>query len=132
VYALQITVEWDNAQKTIIRQIYSPTWEWDEYLASFARINQLADEVDHLIGVVAEAGGILRIPPNAVMYGSRAIGNLPPNVIAYVAVTPSRLSLSIIKVIRVVTRFNLQVTSSVEAARAMIEAQIDEAQHKPG
>lgn len=130
VRALKITVEWDNTQKTIIRQVYGLTWDWDEYLASFAEIARLAAEVDHRIGIVAEAGAIRRIPGNALRYGSHAIGNLPPNVVTYVVVTPSRLSLSIIKVIQAVTRYNLQVTTSVEAAREMVEAQLSAARIK--
>jgi hypothetical protein len=118
---LEITVRWDNSQKTIIRQVYSATWDWEEYLASFQRIHDLAGEVRHPIGIIAETSAIRRIPPNALVHGSQAIGGLPKHVFVYVVVSPSRLTLTIARAVAAVTRFNLQVAETDDAARALIE-----------
>lgn len=119
---MEIAVRWENPQKTIIRQVYSATWDWDEYLASFARINELAAEVTYPIGVIAETSAIRRIPPNALMHGSSALSNLPSNVFVYVVVSPSRLTLTIARAVAAVTRFNLQVAETADEARWIIEA----------
>jgi hypothetical protein len=119
---VSITVEWDDLQKTIVRHVYGATWEWDEYLASFQQIAALAGEVDYRIGVLAETAAIKKIPPNAIFFGSRAIRHLPPNVVLYVVVSPSPLTIAIVRAIRSITKFNLEIALSDDEARSMIEA----------
>lgn len=119
---MAITVEWDSPQKTIIRHVYGATWEWNEYVTSFEQIAALAAEIDYPVGVLAETAAIKRIPANSIFYGSRAIRNLPPNVLLYVVVSPSPLTLSIVRAIRKITGYPLEVASNDEAARRVIEA----------
>jgi hypothetical protein len=126
-----ITVDWDNPQKTIIRQVYGATWNWDEFLAALKQIDALAAEVDHPLGLLADASAIRQLPPaNAIMYGTRALSNMPSNVILIVVVSPSRLALSIIRTVQTVTRFNMQVASSLEDGRLLIEAERNKPPHK--
>jgi hypothetical protein len=124
---MSITVFWDNEQKTVIRQVYGSTWKWDEYLAAFKQLDQLASEVTHQISVIADVSQTRRIPPNAITYGSRAIRGLPTNVAFAVVVTPSPLILSLLKVILVLARFdNLYIAATEAEAQALIEAKKDD------
>lgn len=114
-------VNWEDEQKIIIRQVYDLTWTWDEYLAAFVKIRQLANEVDYPIGLLAEVGRIRSVPPNAILYGARGIRSLPTNIVSAVMVTSSPLALSLLYVILTATQFkNVQTASTVEAAKQMI------------
>jgi hypothetical protein len=118
-----ISVYWDNAEKTILRQDYSQMWEWHEYEASFAQIRELASEVDHPIGIIADLGSIGRIPPDAIMHGSRAVRELPDNVSLCVVVTPSQLVMTLLRAIRAATRYEkIRVAGTIEDARLSIQA----------
>ena len=116
-----LRVYWENDQRIVIRQIYDMTWTWDEYLASFAKIRQLACEVNDPIGMIAELGNIRSVPPNAILYGARGIRSLPPNIILAVMVTPSQLAQSLLTVILKATQFkNIQTAPTIEEAKEMI------------
>lgn len=118
-----ISVYWDNTEKTILRQDYGTTFDWHEYEESFAQIRRLASEVDHPIGIIADLGRIGRIPPDALMHGSRAIRELPANVSLCVVVTPSQLAMTLLRTIRVATRYEkIRVAGNIEDARLSIQA----------
>ena len=116
-----LRVYWEDEQKIIVRQVYDLTWTWDEYLAAFAKIRQLANEVDYPVGLIAEIGRIRSVPPNAILYGARGIRSLPSNIVLAVMVTSSPLALSLLNVILIATQFkHIQTASTVEDAKRMI------------
>jgi hypothetical protein len=120
-----IRVYWDNSEKTILRQDYGAMWEWEEYEASFAEIHAHVGEVDHPIGIIADVGKIGRIPPDAIMHGSRAVRELPDRVSLCVVVTPSRLTMMILQAIRAVTRYDkIRIAPSIDQARHLIAAEL--------
>lgn len=41
-----ITVDWDNAEKTVVRFIYSGNWTWEEFYTTIRNANALMDTVD--------------------------------------------------------------------------------------
>jgi hypothetical protein len=120
--SVSITVDWHNPQKTILRQVYDATWSWDEYVASFRRIGALAAEVDHPIGIIAETGAVRHIPRHAIMYGSRAVKHLPPNVYLAVIVSPSAFVISMMTIIAKITRYRWRTAATVEEAQAILES----------
>ncbi len=114
-------IYWEDEQKIIIRQVYDMTWTWDEYLAAFAKIRQLGNDVDYPIGLIAELGNIRNVPPNAVVYGARGIRSLPSNLVLSVMVTSSQLAQSLLHIILVAGQFkNVTTATSVDKARLMI------------
>jgi hypothetical protein len=116
-------VFWEDETKQIIRQVYDMTWTWDEYLAAFERIRQLAGEVDYPIGMVSQLDNIRNVPPNAILYGARGIRSLPSNLILTVMVTPSSLAHSLLKLILMAGQFeNITTAKSVEEAHRLIAA----------
>jgi hypothetical protein len=127
-----IDVYWDNAEKTILHQDYGATWGWQDYEAAFAQVHQFAGEIDHPFGIIADVGLVSSIPPDAIKHGSRAVRELPDNVSLCVVVTPSRLTMMLLQVIRAATRYEkIRIASSVEEARHLIEAKIDVSNPKP-
>ncbi|MCA0456237.1 MAG: hypothetical protein LCI00_19820 [Chloroflexi bacterium] len=118
-----LQVFWEDETRQIIRQVYDMTWTWDEYLAAFEKIRQLASEVDHPIGMIAELENIKNVPPNAVLYGARGIRSLPSNLLLTVMVTPSSLAHSLLKVILFAGQFeNIVTAKSIEDAHRLIAA----------
>ena len=114
-------VNWEDEQKIIIRQVYDLTWTWDEYLAAFAKIRQLANEVDYPVGRLAEVGRIRSVPPNAILYGARGIRSLPSHIVLAVMVSSSPLALSLLNIILTATQFkNVQTAPTIEASKQMI------------
>jgi hypothetical protein len=120
---LEILVFWDNPEKTILRQVYGTTFNWDEFQAAVAQLNRLAREVDHPISIIAEVSSLKRIPPDAIVYGSRGVRDLPANMTVCVFVTPSRLTLALVQAILAATRYEkLRIVSSLDEAYRLIEA----------
>lgn len=112
---------WDDEQKLILRQAYDLTWTWEEYLAAFAKIRELASEVDYPIGMISEIGMIKSVPPNAILYGARGIRSLPSNIVLTVMVTESQLALSFLNIILTATQFkNIETAKTAETANRMI------------
>lgn len=116
-------VFWEDETKQIIRQVYDMAWTWDEYLAAFESIRELASEVDYPVGMISELGNIKNVPPNAILYGARGIRSLPSNLTLTVMVTPSSLAHSLLKLILMAGQFENVVTAkSVEEAHRLIAA----------
>ncbi len=118
-----VHIFWEDETKQIIRQVYDITWTWDEYLAAFEKIRQLASEVDYPIGMISELDNIKHVPPNAILYGARGIRSLPTNLMLTVMVTPSSLAHSLLKLILIAGQFENVITAkSVEEAHRLIMA----------
>lgn len=118
-----LPVFWEDETKQIIRQVYDITWTWDEYLAAFEKIRQLASEVDYPVGMISELDNIKNVPPNAIIYGACGIRSLPINLILTVMVTPSSLAHSLLKLILMAGQFENVITAkSVEEAHRLIAA----------
>ncbi len=59
-----ITTEWDNAKKTIMRVTYHPGWTWDDLKANLPLEEQMLDSVEHPVDVIADFRGT-QLPPGA-------------------------------------------------------------------
>ena len=122
---MAITVSWDNEQKTIISQVFNPPWDWEDFLAAFKRVAELAGEVDYEVSMISDMGGIEQVPANAIMSGSRAISPIPSNVVLCVLIAPSRLMVSLIKIMQSMTHYNkITTASTIERAQLLIGLKI--------
>ncbi|MBC6937874.1 MAG: hypothetical protein DWB42_18890 [Chloroflexi bacterium] len=63
---MPVTVEWDNAEKTIIRMAMVGHWTWDEAYAAFADGDQMLDGVNHRVGVIIDLRESKGVPPAAL------------------------------------------------------------------
>jgi hypothetical protein len=122
-----ITVDWYNADKTVLLQIYENTWKWEEYISSFEKIARLAGEASYPIGIIADVGGIRHIPARAVTHGSWALRSLPSNVALSVVVTPSASTLALLKMIQTITQYDkIRLAATREEARVLLQAVLHE------
>jgi hypothetical protein len=60
-----LTTEWDNDDKTIMRVTYHAGWSWDDLEANLIIEAQMLDSVDHKVDVIADFRGT-QLPPGAI------------------------------------------------------------------
>lgn len=60
-----LTTEWDNDEKTIMRVTYHAGWSWDDLEANLPVEAQMLDSVDHRVDVIADFRGT-QLPPGAI------------------------------------------------------------------
>jgi hypothetical protein len=60
-----LTTEWDNDEKTIMRVTYHAGWSWDDLEANLIIEAQMLDSVDHKVDVIADFRGT-QLPPGAI------------------------------------------------------------------
>ncbi|NWG16714.1 MAG: hypothetical protein HXY41_08775 [Chloroflexi bacterium] len=63
---MPVTVEWDNAEKTIVRMEMVGAWTWDEAYAGAESGYALLEEVGYEVGVIIDFSRGTRLPPNAI------------------------------------------------------------------
>ena len=51
---MAITAEWDNEEKTIIRQTYVGYWTWDDIQGMVEACQQMLDSVDHKVNFISD------------------------------------------------------------------------------
>jgi hypothetical protein len=85
---MSITVDWDNAEQTIIRQIYQRHWQWDEFFEAADQTRAMVKTVSHQVDIIADFlnSGPLPLGP-AMMNARRALSDLPSNWNSLVIVT---------------------------------------------
>ena len=69
-----IQVEWDNAEKTIIRHIYEGMWTIDDYYGLIDENFRQIDSVDHRVDIINDLRNMTGMPHNmapAVRYAAR-------------------------------------------------------------
>jgi stage II sporulation SpoAA-like protein len=63
-----ITAEWDNEEKTLIRQTYSGRWTWDDIRAMIETCQQMLDSVDHKVNFIGDLRqSQTMLPPSATV-----------------------------------------------------------------
>ncbi|MDX1991195.1 MAG: hypothetical protein SF029_02320 [bacterium] len=82
---MSITVDWDNNEKTIIRQTYVGKWTWDEFYASCEEFALLAQTVPHTVHMLIDMRHAGPLPGGALSHIG-ALNRLPPNMGRIVAV----------------------------------------------
>jgi hypothetical protein len=51
---MTVTVEWDDAPKTIIRYTFSKGWRWDEFIDAINQSNAMIETVDHVVDIISD------------------------------------------------------------------------------
>jgi hypothetical protein len=51
---MSITVEWDNAEKTILHFTFKSRWSREEFFEVVEVSNRMVDQIDHDIGVIID------------------------------------------------------------------------------
>jgi hypothetical protein len=77
---MAITVEWDDADKTILRNDYTGAWTWDEYIEAGRQNNELVASVPHRVDIIANMReGTMPRGGSAIAISTRVIRSAPPN-----------------------------------------------------
>jgi len=59
---MPIRVQWDNPEKTVLRQIFDGKWTGPEYYASLDEMTRLLKDVDHRVHLVGDMTHSVGIP----------------------------------------------------------------------
>ena len=74
---MNIVVDWDNEQKTIIRYFFSKGWNWDELREAFAQAYQLLETVDHRVNILMDFTTSSIFAPNGAINKARHVIDNP-------------------------------------------------------
>jgi hypothetical protein len=99
---MSIEVQWDNAEKTIVCQIFRPGWTWDEFYESTAiRTPTLMKEVSHTVSIISDFRDSGSMPMGgAVSRANSAMKNLPANWGVLVVVSDSSFIRALVNVFK--------------------------------
>ncbi len=77
---MTITVEWDDAEQTILRNDYSGSWTWEEYIEAGRQNNALIAAMPHRVDIIANMReGTMPRGGSAIAISTRVIRSAPPN-----------------------------------------------------
>lgn len=74
-----ILVNWDNAQRTVVRWEFSGWWSWNDFSVAQKKSNMLLESVNHTVHAIGDMGNTRFIPPNALIEFSRVADDVPTN-----------------------------------------------------
>ena len=69
---MNISVVWDNDEKTILRYIYGKNWNWADFHTAAKEAYQMLDEVDHKVNVIMDFQNAQLVPQGAITNVQRA------------------------------------------------------------
>jgi hypothetical protein len=120
--AMPMTVDWDDAEHTLILATISDPTTWDDFNRGVDEIVRLAHTVPHRVDVICDAGPTPMPPGSPLPYLKRAFQLMPKNV--GVVVSPitnvfARTMSTIVGQAYFGSRY--KVVESLEAAREAVE-----------
>jgi len=69
---VNISVVWDNDEKTILRYVYGKNWNWADFHSAAKEAYQMLDAVDHKVNVIMDFQNAQLIPQGAITNVQRA------------------------------------------------------------
>lgn len=60
---MSVEVVWDDAEKTIVRLIFSPQWTWEDLYQSNSVTDELTASVNHRVGFLIDMRQTREFPP---------------------------------------------------------------------
>jgi hypothetical protein len=122
---MTITVEWDNADKTIIRWDFVGIWEWQEVYAAAEMSGRLRNEVTHSVSVILNLEKATNMKQGALTHTKTVLSFNPDNRDLVIAAGPSAFLHSMVEIFR---KMNVSMADkflgvdSVKEARKVIAA----------
>ena len=117
---MAITVQWDNAEQTVVRWDFDRDWTWEEFADSARVSSAMMASTDERIDVILNIASC-RTPQRAMtQYHRSTVGYVPTNVGNLVLVQGDDT-----RAIDIVAPFfnQLVVVDSLDEARARLQAQ---------
>ena len=119
-----IIIEWDDDEKTILRQVYNGLWTWQEMDAMLSQAYQLIEVVGHRVDFIVDIRKSNFVPDNFVSGIGKAERKLHPNQGVVVLVGATALIDRLLKLANDLNKIQQDpgMVSSLEEARAFIAA----------
>lgn len=120
---MPVKSQWDNADKTIIRNDFEGNWTWEEYFEMIEQRNALMSSVDHRVDVIANMRPAnMPTSGGALSSAKLSLSNVPPNHGIFVIVINTMVGtmLDIFKLFDRQTGISLHAAKSLEEAREII------------
>ena len=118
---MPMTVEWDDAEQTIILITITPPITWEMFDEGVDRAMDMARSVPHRVDIISNPGATQMPPGSAMPHLQRAFGNFPPNLILLVARITNFFARNMSSIVgHVYLGPCFKVADSVEAAREII------------
>jgi hypothetical protein len=78
---MSMMVVWENRQRTVLRQVLTDAWTWDEFDASLDRILEMLHGVCRVVDVICDSrGSVPPTPVEAWAHFRAQAAALPPNL----------------------------------------------------
>lgn len=120
---MNIDIEWDNDEKTIIRYDYGKNWTWDDFRNAVDTSNKMFAEVEHTVDLIANFEQGTAPPMGALGRFKYAQETMPKNGGTIVVVGGgffiSTLVSAFSRIYKAMSH-NLMVADSLDEARAKI------------
>jgi len=81
-----ITVEWDDADKRVLRYTYPEIWTWDDVFLIIEKGDALLDEVTSKVFIIIDLSLSKTLPPNALPHGRNILKRSHPNRGIYIVI----------------------------------------------
>lgn len=124
-----LALDWDNAEKTILRLTLYDGWTWDDVFELNPVALKLVRDADHTVYVLIDFTHTRDLPSGATMHLAAILSGYPPNLGLVVAVTQHTLVNRMINVVRIVLAGRLaqqfQVVDTFDDAYARFRAYAD-------
>ena len=120
---MNIKVQWDNSEKTILLHTYSPDWEWQDVHAAQAESRKLLDGVFHKVHLISDMQKSPRIPGNYLEHMQLLVQNIHPNTGLSVTVTSNALVKDLFYIFSAMqggVDFEYRFARSVDEARTIL------------
>lgn len=98
---MKCTVEWDNADKTIIRVAYQPHWTWSDFYQANMQVAEMMKSVTQQVHVIADYTEAPSIPlGGAITHARNVVKAYPANWGLLLIVTPNTLVVRLVSIFR--------------------------------
>ena len=88
---MPVHVNWDDAERTIIRVEYVGSWTWEECFEALSQANGLSASVDHPVARIVDTSEGSMTPPNAMAQIPTLVKLVDPRMDMHVSVGANRL-----------------------------------------
>jgi len=120
---MPIHVEWDNAERTILRLEFSSPWTWDIYEAAVAESTRKIGTTSQPVAMIVHAEGVDSLPQGALSRFRQSGHLIPANLGEICVVTHNTLMTLLLTTLGKISTgigLRLSLVDSLEEARRKI------------
>lgn len=74
-----VTVEWANAEKTIVLYTFKDPWNWDEFYTCWDWLKAALDASEHKVSILMDLSATRTIPPDSLKHLRAILEQIHPN-----------------------------------------------------